>query len=77
MAGWWQRVTQQCRDSKIGPAEQIFTPDDIMAGRLPTAPTLIFDDDHYYMASVIAEVLRQNQVPVTLVTPGKHGFSLG
>jgi dimethylamine/trimethylamine dehydrogenase len=54
---------------KLGPAEQIFTPDDIMAGRLPTGPTLIFDDDHYYMASVIAEVLRQNQVPVTLVTP--------
>jgi len=55
---------------KLGPAEQIFTPDDIMAGNLPTGPTLIFDDDHYYMASVIAEVLRQNQVPVTLVTPG-------
>ena len=54
---------------KLGPVEQIFTPDDIMAGRLPTGPTLIFDDDHYYMASVIAEVLRQNQVPVTLVTP--------
>jgi len=54
---------------KLGPAEQIFTPDDIMAGNLPTGPTLIFDDDHYYMASVIAEVLRQNQVPVTLVTP--------
>jgi dimethylamine/trimethylamine dehydrogenase len=54
---------------KLGPAEQIFTPDDIMAGNLPTGPTLIFDDDHYYMASVIAEVLRQNQLPVTLVTP--------
>jgi len=54
---------------KLGPAGQIFTPDDIMSGRLPTGPTLIFDDDHYYMASVIAEVLRQNQVPVTLVTP--------
>jgi dimethylamine/trimethylamine dehydrogenase len=53
----------------LGPVEQIFTPDDIMSGRLPTGPTLIFDDDHYYMASVIAEVLRQNQVPVTLVTP--------
>ena len=54
---------------RLEPAEQVFTPDDIMAGRLPTGPTLIFDDDHYYMASVIAEVLRQNQVPVTLVTP--------
>ena len=40
-----------------------------MAGNLPDGPTLIFDDDHYYMASVIAELLRENQIPVTLVTP--------
>jgi dimethylamine/trimethylamine dehydrogenase len=54
---------------EFGPAGRIFTPDDIMAGRLPDGPTLIFDDDHYYMASVIAELLRQKQIPVTLVTP--------
>ncbi len=53
---------------EFGPADQVFTPDDIMAGRLPQGPTLIFDDDHYYMASVIAELLRQKQLPVTLVT---------
>ena len=53
---------------EFGPADQVFTPDDIMAGRLPQGPTLIFDDDHYYMASVIAELLRQRQLPVTLVT---------
>ena len=55
--------------TEFGPANQIFTPDDIMAGRLPGGPTLIFDDDYYYMASVIAELLRSKQLPVTLVTP--------
>ena len=54
---------------EIGPANQVFTPDDIMGGRLPDGPTLIFDDDHYYMASVIAELLREKQLAVTLVTP--------
>ena len=53
----------------LGPAKQIFTPDDIMAGRLPEGPTVIFDDDHYYMASVIAERLRAEGLAVTLVTP--------
>ena len=40
-----------------------------MAGRLPAGPTLIYDDDHYYMGSVIAEHLRAMDIPVTLVTP--------
>ncbi|MCH8178077.1 MAG: FAD-dependent oxidoreductase [Proteobacteria bacterium] len=55
--------------AEFGPSSQIYTPDDIMAGRLPEGPTLIFDDDHYYMASVIAELLRAREIPVTLVTP--------
>ena len=55
--------------TKFRPSEQVFTPDDIMAGRLPEGPTLIYDDDHYYMANVIAELLRSKGVPVTLVTP--------
>ena len=57
--------------SEIGPVNQVFTPDDIMAGRLPQGPTLIYDDDHYYMSSVIAELLRSKNIPVTLVTPEK------
>jgi dimethylamine/trimethylamine dehydrogenase len=54
---------------ELGPPEQVFTPDDIMAGRLPQGPTLIYDDDHYYMGNVIAELLRSKDIPVTLVTP--------
>lgn len=55
--------------TELGPPTQVFTPDDIMAGRLPVGPTLIYDDDHYYMGSVIAEYLRARDIPVTLVTP--------
>jgi dimethylamine/trimethylamine dehydrogenase len=49
--------------------DRVLTPDDIMAGRLPDGPTLVYDDDHYYMGTVIAEALRATGVPVTLVTP--------
>ncbi|MGI9315861.1 MAG: FAD-dependent oxidoreductase [bacterium] len=54
---------------KFGPPEQIFTPDDIMSGRLPSGETIVYDDDHYYMASVIAEKLRSEKTPVIFVTP--------
>jgi dimethylamine/trimethylamine dehydrogenase len=37
--------------------KRILTPDDIMNGHYPTDRVLIFDDDHYYMGSVIAEKL--------------------
>ena len=46
----------------------VFTPDDIMNAKLPEGPTIIFDADHYYMSSVIAERLINEGVPVTLVT---------
>jgi dimethylamine/trimethylamine dehydrogenase len=49
--------------------DQIFTPDDIMAGKLPSGLTLVYDDDHYYMGSVIAEKLISENVPVLFVTP--------
>jgi len=48
----------------------LFTPDDIMAGRLPAAgPVLIWDDDHYYMGGVLAERCRALGHDVLLVTP--------
>ncbi len=52
-----------------GPPERIFTPDDIMAGRLPEGRVVVFDDDHYYMGAVVAERLRAEGAAVTLVTP--------
>ncbi|MEX2649814.1 MAG: FAD-dependent oxidoreductase [Alphaproteobacteria bacterium] len=47
----------------------ILTPDDIMDGRLPESPTIVFDDDHYYLGGVIAERLVAAGLAVTLVTP--------
>jgi dimethylamine/trimethylamine dehydrogenase len=48
---------------------RVLTPDDIMAGARPEGPVAIFDDEHYYMGGVIAEVLRRSGSAVTLVTP--------
>ena len=47
----------------------LFTPDDIMAGNLPNGPTIIYDDDNYYMGSVIAERIKASGIPTTIVTP--------
>ena len=48
---------------------KIFTPDDLMNGTLPSGKVLIYDDDHYYMGGVLAELLAQNGCEVTLITP--------
>jgi dimethylamine/trimethylamine dehydrogenase len=48
---------------------KIFTPDDLMNNNFPSGKVLIYDDDHYYMGSVLAELLTQNGCEVTLMTP--------
>ncbi len=51
-------------------ATPVFTPDDIMDGRLPSeGPVVVYDADGYYMGGVVAERLRQAGLEVTLVTP--------
>ena len=47
----------------------VFTPDDIMAGKTLEGPVLVYDDDHYYMGGVLAEKLAVAGCEVTLVTP--------
>jgi dimethylamine/trimethylamine dehydrogenase len=47
----------------------VLTPDDIMDGRLPEGPVVVYDADGYYMGGVIAERLRAGGLEVTLVTP--------
>lgn len=39
-----------------------------MAGKRPKGTVVVFDDDHYYMASVIALLLAKEGLPVTYVT---------
>ncbi len=46
----------------------VFTPDDLMAGNVPSGRVVLFDDDHYYMGGVLAELLVQRGCEVTLVT---------
>ena len=47
----------------------IYTPDDLMDGRIPTGNVVLFDDDHYYMGGVLAELMARQGAKVTLVTP--------
>jgi dimethylamine/trimethylamine dehydrogenase len=68
------RWTRQILDTNEYPGGEIegdavFTPDDILAGAQPEGPVVIYDFDHYYMGSCLAERLRLNGNEVTLVTP--------
>jgi dimethylamine/trimethylamine dehydrogenase len=52
----------------------VFNPDDLMEelsgnGRLGIGNWVIYDDDHYYMGGVLAELLAENGFQVSLVTP--------
>lgn len=47
----------------------VFTPDDIMTDKLPSGHVVIFDDDSFYIGSLIAEKLVGVGCTVTLITP--------
>jgi dimethylamine/trimethylamine dehydrogenase len=54
----------------IAEGMEVLTPDDLMAGRRPAGKrVLLYDDDHYYMGGVLAELLAGEGHEVTLVTP--------
>ena len=53
----------------IDAAMPVFTPDDLMDGQRPSGHVVVYDDDHYYMGSVLAELLVQNGNRVTFLTP--------
>ena len=50
---------------------KVLTPDDIMAGEnfKEAGAALVYDDDHYYMGGVLAELFARAGAEVTLVTP--------
>lgn len=47
----------------------VYTPDDLLDGHLPAGPVLLFDDDGFYMGSVLAELLCAAGRQVIMVTP--------
>ena len=47
----------------------VVSPDEILEGYRPKGRILIYDDDHYYLASAIAEQLASEGVQVVLATP--------
>ena len=66
----WRRdlFDGQCYVDITSDGATVLTPDDIMEGRLPQGPTMVFDGDNYYMAGVIAEAIARSGQPVTYVT---------
>jgi dimethylamine/trimethylamine dehydrogenase len=69
----WRRdgVGRALREPIAGAtSDRSLTPDDIMDGkRPPSGPVVVFDDDHYYMGSMMADLLAGEGHQVTLVTP--------
>jgi dimethylamine/trimethylamine dehydrogenase len=51
---------------------RIHTPDDLFDETAIEGPVLLFDDDHSYMGSVVAEALHARGLAVTLVTTAGH-----
>ena len=64
----WTKMLYSSMEIPVGTldAPQVFTPDDIAAGRLPEGPTLVFDFDNYYMGGVLTEHLAAQGIAVSL-----------
>ena len=57
------------RPVPAGDGATILTPDDVMDGKVPGGEVVVYDDDHYYMGSVVAEMAARAGGRVTFVTP--------
>ena len=69
----WRRdgvgVSQAGQITFTDPVE-VLTPDDVMSGGRPAGQRVaVFDDDHYYMGSSMAELLVDEGYAVTFITP--------
>ena len=68
------RWTREILDAGGDPVERldtgtVHTPDEILAGVELEGPVVIYDFDHYYMGSCLAELLSRRGHDVTIVTP--------
>lgn len=71
----WRRdgvARQHVVPMTIAEGAAVYTPDDLMDGNIPGGNVAIFDDDHYYMGGVLAELLVQRGAKVTLITPSAY-----
>jgi len=71
----WRRdgvARQHVVPMPIADTARVFTPDDLMDGNLPTGTVVLYDDDHYYMGGVLAELLAGQGAIVTLITPSAY-----
>ncbi|MFG1394747.1 oxidoreductase [Xanthobacter agilis] len=75
----WRRdgvARQHVVPMPIDPAMPLWTPDDVMAGAFPQdfrgRTVVVYDDDHYYMGGVMAEVMAKAGAKVILVTPSAY-----
>ncbi len=71
----WRRdgvARQHVVPMPIADGAKVYTPDDLMGGKVPDGNIVIYDDDHYYMGGVLAELLVKNGAKVTLITPSAY-----
>ena len=58
------------RPLELDGAAEVLTPDDLLGGARPAGGRVVlYDDDHYYLGGVLAELLAAEGRAVTLVTP--------
>jgi len=50
----------------------VLSPDDLMNGKIPSGSVVVFDDDHYYMGSVLSELLVKAGCSVRYVSPSAY-----
>ncbi|HEX9065670.1 MAG TPA: hypothetical protein VF843_11220, partial [Streptosporangiaceae bacterium] len=69
----WRRdgvARWHARPVPVQAGAEVLTPDDLMAGLRPAGPRVVlYDDDHYYLGGVLAELLRAEDFEVEIVTP--------
>jgi dimethylamine/trimethylamine dehydrogenase len=69
----WRRdgvARYRLKPCPVANGADVLTPDDVMNGQRPRGKRVtIYDDDHYYMGGVLAELLVTGGHEVTLVTP--------
>ena len=61
------------RPMPVAEGAEVLTPDDLMDGRMPGGErVLVWDDDHYYMGGVLAELLADKGFETTYATPASE-----